>query len=398
VDFSWKKSLDALKKAVDETVATHCFIGKEEYLEDKPYFDELCKRIEVIVIQGRQNSVAVPRPMKCIYKPFYTLSAATVLNNEYLSANLNEGRREIAGFVAPRARILVVDDNALNIKVAVGLMRPYHMQIMTADSARVAISYLRSKDIDLVFMDHMMPEIDGVEATKMIRVMGGDYYKKLPIIALTANAVGGAREMFLQSGFNDFLAKPIELSALDRVLKTWLPESLIEKAAKDTHGKDSGSEKSEPVTYEASEYINPNTGIFYTGGNKEAYFEILAFYVNKGTEKADYIERLFEERSWKNYVIEVHALKSTSLSIGAAKLSELAKKLELAGKAGGIIKPLWITMRRLSTFIAGLSRTENVTWRKMPHPMTVGKLLPPMKTEIPLLRSIRLNWRNISSV
>ncbi|MCC8042210.1 MAG: response regulator, partial [Oscillospiraceae bacterium] len=266
VDFSWKKSLDALKKAVDETVATHCFIGKEEYLEDKPYFDELCKRIEVIVIQGRQNSVAVPRPMKCIYKPFYTLSAATVLNNEYLSANLSEGRREIAGFVAPRARILVVDDNALNIKVAVGLMRPYHMQIMTADSARVAISYLRSKDIDLVFMDHMMPEIDGVEATKMIRVMEGDYYKKLPIIALTANAVGGAREMFLQSGFNDFLAKPIELSALDRVLKTWLPESLIEKAAKDTHGKDSGSEKSEPVTYEASEYINPNTGIFYTGG------------------------------------------------------------------------------------------------------------------------------------
>ena len=165
--------------------------------------------------------------MKCVYKPFYAITAASVFNHEKTPTAIGERRASSVRFIAPKARVLIVDDNIINLKVAAGLMRPYGMQILTADSGRAAISMLRSKDIDIVFMDHMMPEMDGVEVTKEIRSMDDRYYKNVPIIALTANAVNGVRDMYIEAGFDDFIAKPIELSALDRVLKMWLPKELM---------------------------------------------------------------------------------------------------------------------------------------------------------------------------
>ncbi|MGN1089900.1 MAG: response regulator, partial [Huintestinicola sp.] len=270
-------------------------------------------------------------------------------NGESILEDVRE-RKSTAHFTAPKARVLVVDDNLINLKVAVGLMRPYHMQVITADSGRSAVSLLRSKDIDLVFMDHMMPEMDGVETTHAIRAMGGEYYEKLPIIALTANAANGARESLLAAGLDDFVAKPIELAALDRVLRTWLPRELIvsstsnrrsfaaegrvpkpTKAAEEPVKKEPAEEKavSKPQT---SELFDTKTGCFYTGGDEDAYKEILEMYVRKFPEKKKLISELYREKNWKNYIIEVHALKSTSLTIGSKPLSELAKKLEFAGK------------------------------------------------------------------
>lgn len=168
--------------------------------------------------------------------------------------------------------------------------------------------------------------------------MEGSYYKNLPIIALTANAVNGVRDMYIEAGLNDFIAKPIELSALDRVLKTWLPRELIqapsprnERSAVKERRK---SEKPKEKSRTGSELLNSETGVFYTGGDIDAYNEILEVYVRKAQEKHDYILKLFNEKSWNNYVIEVHALKSSSLTVGSKPLSELAKELELAGKAG----------------------------------------------------------------
>ncbi|MGN0669680.1 MAG: response regulator, partial [Oscillospiraceae bacterium] len=265
-------------------------------------------------------------------KPFYILSVGAIFNNESVVTNLGERRNSTTRFSAPKARILIVDDNPINLKVAAGLMRPYHMQVITADCAKTAISLLRSKDFHLVFMDHMMPEIDGVEATQIIRSMDGDYYKKLPIIALTANAVSGARETFLEAGMNDFIAKPIELTTLDRILKTWLPKELIKAPTENEFNADD-RRKTTPQPVEKTALFDVQTGVFYTGGDEEAYLEILEMYVNKSEAKRKYIQQLFEEKSWKNYVIEVHALKSTSLTIGSKPLSELAKELELAGKS-----------------------------------------------------------------
>ncbi len=334
-DIKLYDSMEDLKKAAAENKLTHLFAAREEYVAEADFFAKASKKIEIIVVQDRTNAIEVPDGIKCMYKPFYMLSVAAVFNHENILTNLSDRRNTNTRFVAPKARILVVDDNIINLKVAVGLMRPYHMQVITADSAKAAISMLRSKDFHIVFMDHMMPEIDGVEATKIIREMEDEYYKKLPIIALTANAVNGVREMFINSGMNDFIAKPIELSALDRVLKAWLPKELMKTPAESELNTDDIQKNVSAIKSDTkNELFSPETGIFYTGGDAGAYLEILEVYVRKSAEKRKHIQKLFDEKSWKNYVIEVHALKSTSMTIGSKLLSERAKELELAGKAG----------------------------------------------------------------
>ncbi|MBP1549860.1 MAG: response regulator [Oscillospiraceae bacterium] len=323
-----------LQEMIETNKMTNCFIGKEEYIAHKDYFIDISKKVNVTIVQDMLNSVQVPEGIKCVFKPFYTMSAAAALNNESIVMNLSDRRGSSTSFSAPKARVLIVDDNVINLKVAVGLMRPYNMQIMTVDSGKAALTMLRSQDFDIVFMDHMMPEMDGVEATKLIREMEGDYYKKLPIIALTANAVNGVREMFIESGFNDFIAKPIELTALDRVLKTWLPHDYIMAPVSTDYGDNDRRKNNHKKEYNNGKLISVSKGMGYTGGIEDAYYEILEVYVRKGEEKRIQINTYAENEDWKNYVIEVHALKSTSLSIGAVELSELAKKLELAGKAG----------------------------------------------------------------
>ncbi|MGN0587320.1 MAG: ATP-binding protein [Oscillospiraceae bacterium] len=336
-DFEMFDSIAALQRAVSEKKYTHIFAEREEYSTNCKFFEGLPDETEVIVVQDRLNAIELPSKIKCIFKPFYVMTAASVFNNEKMLANINERRNSTIRFVAPKARVLVVDDNVINLKVAVGLMRPYHMQVLTVDSGQAAISMLRSKDIDIVFMDHMMPEMDGIEATKAIRSMEGSYYKNLPIIALTANAVNGVRDMYIEAGLNDFIAKPIELSTLDRVLKTWLPRELLQTPSprserapvKERRSTDKPKEKPKA----GNELLSADIGMNYTGGDVDAYNEILEVYVRKAQEKHDYIQQLFNEKSWKNYVIEVHALKSSSLTVGSKPLSELAKELELAGKA-----------------------------------------------------------------
>ncbi len=332
VAFTYTEDFGEMKRLLESGSITHLFIGKEQFLEHKDYFISNSGLASITLVQDIVDSVRTPEGIRCIYKPFYTVSAALAINNESV-IDLNERRGSAITFSAPKARVLIVDDNAVNLKVATGLMQPYHMQLLTVDSGKAAISMLRSKDIDLVFMDHMMPEMDGVEATSIIRQMEGDYYKKLPIIALTANAVNGVREIFIESGFNDFVAKPIELGALDRVLKTHLPQEYIMKPVSDNYGA-ADRRESENSFEEPGGLISLSKGLNYAGGNKEVYYEILELFVRKGEAKRMEIRQLADEKNWTNYVIEVHALKSTSLTIGAARLSEKAKKLELAGKSG----------------------------------------------------------------
>ena len=212
------------------------------------------------------------------------------------------------------------------------------MQITAAASGMDAISMLRSKDFHIVFMDHMMPGMDGVETTKIIRENPGIYYKRVPIIALTANAVGSASEMFLRAGFNDFLSKPIELSSLDRILKKYIPAELIEKRCTDDTEYRA---KEEPVLVSQNSqnqnvWFDPSEGLRYTGNSQENYIDILKVYLKNGLFKINEIQRLYENNNLKNYIIEVHALKSSSGSIGANKLSDIAKNIENAAKIGDL--------------------------------------------------------------
>lgn len=238
-------------------------------------------------------------------------------------------------FTAPEARVLIVDDNKVNLKVAEGLLRPYQMQIDTAESGGRAIEKVQSKNYDLVLMDHMMPEMDGVDATKRIRELGDSYFTQLPIIALTANAVRGAREQFIDAGMNDFVPKPIEMRTMDRVLRRWIPAEKLH-SGKDTSRQEEKRPMEcgeDPASWQM-EGINTSVGMGYSGEDTALYREILSDFMDSIEEKADVIERAFRERDEETYTIEVHSLKSLARSIGAEALSELARELEECGKSG----------------------------------------------------------------
>ena len=238
-------------------------------------------------------------------------------------------------FTAPDAKVLLVDDNKVNLKVAEGLLRPYMMHIEMADSGKMAIDMVRNCEYDLIFMDHMMPEMDGVETTKIIRGLEDERFRTMPIVALSANAVRGARELFLEAGMNDFVPKPIEMRVMDRALRKWLPDKKIisnKGVIGEVYTEENYSDRSGSLSWKMAG-IDVSVGMHYSGDDENLYREVLSDYMDTIEEKANTIEKAVETGDLETYTIEVHALKSSSKSIGAMELSELAKELELNGKS-----------------------------------------------------------------
>ncbi|MBO5209753.1 MAG: response regulator [Lachnospiraceae bacterium] len=227
LDYKLCDTFEEAREELEQKEYTHLFIAREEYAENQAYFNQFINKMDIAVVQNRDNRIPVAEGIRNVYKPFYVLSVGNAINrvnviNDLAQKNINRGR-----FTAPDAKILVVDDNAMNLKVALGLMKPYRMMVRTADSGQEAIDLMKQQQFDIVFMDHMMPGMDGVETVHKIRSSSNPYFQNVPIVALTANAVNGAREMFLEEGFQDFVAKPIEISALERSLRKFLPRDLI---------------------------------------------------------------------------------------------------------------------------------------------------------------------------
>ena len=216
----------------------------------------------------------------------------------------------------------------MNIRVIENILSQFKISVTKALSGSEALEKVESMDFDFIFMDHMMPEMDGVETTHRIREKVGSYYQRVPIIALTANAVAGSRKMFLSEGFSDFLEKPVELSVLERVLRRTLPpEKMIFDDAEDTVQQQETTD-----SFELTE-IDKETGMLYCGG-EEGFYMILAECVLGYKENAALLTELFQKKDWENYVIKIHALKSTMKSIGAMRLSDRARELEFAGQEG----------------------------------------------------------------
>ena len=296
-------------------------------------------------------------------KPFYVNPAAFARDSE----RTEFGDGADIHFIAPAARVLIVDDNIINLKVAMGLMQPYSMQILTAESGPAAIEMLRSKDIDLVFMDYMMAEPEGVKVTAFIRGMEGEYYRNLPIIALTANAADGAREAYVSAGFNDFLARPIDPSELDRILRGYLPgESML--PPEKVHCQKWGRRRGDKLELDASRVVDFDRGVAYAGGHEEIYWEVLALFVQKSAEKIPRLGELYEQKDFRGYAQEAHVLKSTSMSIGAVRLSELAGELEAAAREGGPEFPV----RRHGELLELLDETADVIRKYLDETGEIG--------------------------
>ncbi len=266
--------------------------------------------------------------LRIIKKPFSTAAIAMALNNLVLHLNSDEGNAFATDFTAPDAKILIVDDNMVNLTVAEGLLEPLKMEVVCVVSGKDAIDKINTQKFDIVFMDHMMPEMDGVETTRVIRRMYPEL-DDMPIIALTANAVSGVKEFFLKEGMNDFVPKPIEVRDLMSKVKQWLPPDKIKK-----------SHEIVSIENEAEENINisgldTEKAISMIGSSK-LYMKILKEYYKNIEVNHKQLEEAFESEDWEDYTIKVHALKSSSRQIGATDLAEKAAALEAAGKASDI--------------------------------------------------------------
>lgn len=278
---------------------------------------------QICVLQNPVQEALRDAKVMVMNKPLYSLNFCQAIRRE--GQVTYAGTSEALNFKAPEAKILLVDDNKLNLKVAIGLLAPLQMQIDTAENGKQALEMLEAHTYDLVFMDHMMPVMDGVEATRRIREWEKGSQEHEIVIALTADAMSGAKEEFVAAGMDDFVAKPIEIKEICGKLKQYLPEDKIIK----TEDVAAEAEEEELPVIEG---LNVEEGVHYSGG-KKLFLSLLGDYYKLIDTKMKKMQQCLADGMIRDLTIEVHALKNTSRMIGADRLSALFKEMEDLGNA-----------------------------------------------------------------
>jgi CheY-like chemotaxis protein/HPt (histidine-containing phosphotransfer) domain-containing protein len=326
---------EEFKKEISSGNYSFVLVEATLYDKIKHIYSEHETDIKIALLADFGETLA-SRDISVISKPLFCIPVANFLNrvsDDYIS-DLSEifGER----FIAPGARVMAVDDIEVNLKVVEGLLLQYNMHVDLCKSGKEALENVQKFKYDLVFMDHMMPDMDGIETTAKIRELaekpGGEidtYYKSLPIIALTANAVTNTRDMFLENGLNDFLSKPIDVSKLNSILEKWLPKDKQKHA--DYQEQVENKDNTLDVVIEG---VNTKKGIASTGGNADNYKKMLSIFYEEGIKKLQEIKNSLKNEDISLYTTYVHGLKSSSGLIGAGKFSEDAGRLEMAAKQG----------------------------------------------------------------
>jgi signal transduction histidine kinase/HPt (histidine-containing phosphotransfer) domain-containing protein/FixJ family two-component response regulator len=239
-------------------------------------------------------------------------------------------RKKLARSYMGDARILVVDDVAMNLEVVKGLIRPYDLVMDGVRSGQEAIDLIRAgtPHYDLIFMDHMMPGMDGLEASRIIRSVDSTYAKKIPIIALTANVMSGTMHTLLDNGVDDFLSKPIEIPKLNAVLEKWVPREKQAKRPRSPKNRPEGSS----ARFLSIPGVDTKKGQYNTGGTIKGYREILSIFCAEMKDNIPRIQEALETRDYQLYTTMVHGLKGAARSIGAMGMGDAAAELEDAGR------------------------------------------------------------------
>ena len=376
-------SKEELEELLENGTVTHLLLDVSNYQENKELAGRFAKHGFVMVLADGRKEPEVQKGIHVLHKPFHTFLLENLFNEEPVLKEENDTET----VTYPKLRVLIVDDEPTNLLVAEGLLQDYGMQITTAQSGQEAVRLYEKIPFDLVFMDHMMPGMDGVEAARRLRSLEKEKGRELYLIALTANTISSARELFRREGFDGFVAKPIDVQELDRTLRQVLPQNAAAIQPAD-NGKDgsregmssaSDTEKgSQPEEYrmddgqEADPFfaflesleIDPKAGMRYCAQDRPLYEEVLSEYAIHGKGRISELESYFCDRDWDNYAIRIHAVKSTSKMIGAEKVSEMARILENAAKGKreeeifGLQEPF---MEAYRTLILKLSRELGVS-------------------------------------
>ena len=333
----WVKTRDDLVRLQGEYTITHVFVGSSEYVSNRDYMELLSGYMTVAVIAVDDIELPEGSAVKLLRKPFHIFPVADLLSGDSTTAV----RQEEGGVLRCRGiRAFVVDDEPMNLFVAKGILEDYGMTVATAASGEEAIRTCQENEYDLVFLDYMMPKMDGIETMKRLRGDAVRQGKNFSIIALTANTISSAKSMFISEGFDAFLPKPIETVELERVLKKHLPKGAItyERADLSPRKKPAAGQEKKPavskVTLRDISGLDVEKGLSYCKNDADFYHVLLLQYASDAPAKTAELSGYVIARDWRNYEIKIHALKSSSLMIGATGLSERARELENAAKGG----------------------------------------------------------------
>jgi len=224
---------DMLEKLTGGNYA-FAFLSFPVYKKNQKTIANLETKTRIVILTEFGDTVP-NKNIATIAMPVHSISVAGVLNGGQESFSYHGKNRFTVSFVAPNANVLIVDDVVTNLKVVRGLLSPYGMEVDFCKNGEMALSAIKANRYDMVFMDHLMPGMDGVETTREIRKLGESdkYYLDLPIVALTANAVSGMREFFLENGFSDFMSKPVDVLKLNAILERWIPQEKQRKPQED---------------------------------------------------------------------------------------------------------------------------------------------------------------------
>lgn len=321
-------SIDDMGVLMQHVQFTHILTSDLEYTANMKIMDELSEKILIIIICAEDFKLHEGARAALVRKPFYCFPIVNIMNKDRSDLGEVEEKMYLNG-----VRALVVDDEPMNLTVAVSIFRRYGMDVKTALSGQEAIEMCRNSKFDIIFMDHMMPQMDGVETVRRIKLETGLNRQDTFFVALTANAVSTAREMFISEGFDGFVSKPIVLPELERVLKSVFPASVITYEKKGyTAGKP--EEKKDELTVLKEAGIVTENGLDYCMNDRELYKEVLIEYAKDEPEKQKELEGYYDAKDWENYRIRIHAVKSSSRTIGAERLFRSAEILETASAEG----------------------------------------------------------------
>lgn len=273
--------------------------------------------IEVESTYGKGTTVTITLPQKIVDKrPVSQMPKVPQTEQKIIDT-----------FTAPGVKVLIVDDNVINRKVARGFLKNYAFDLTEAESGPEAIELVREVRYDIIFMDHMMPGMDGIEAAEIIRRDCGENGTAPVMIALTANAMEGMREHFLECGFEDFISKPLDRKELNQLLLRWIPEKYRQMEDRE--------EEAKPIDPQAIQIdgVDMNAAIQFYSGDEDGFIELLELYCMDGKRKTGLLCELVESDILR-YQIEVHGLKSASANIGAVEVSEMARAQENAAAQG----------------------------------------------------------------
>ncbi len=316
--------------------------GKKDFLffPVKLYGDELVKFIDsnegltgIACVPFNSEFKSTHKNIHVVRRPLTTLAVMLMLEGKDQSEyTVGNSEKTVIQFTAPTAEILIVDDNDINITIAEGLLKPLKMKVRSALSGAEALKITEKEAFDIILMDHMMPEMDGVETTYAIR-NGSGPCKDKPIIALTANVIEDAKAMFIKEGMNDLIAKPIDMHDLMAKLRQWLPaEKIIDVTPEDGNSAEAEAAPAENVAYDCLDTEKALQSL----GSAELYKKITGDYYKGGAKALEAIKLSYDNEDWEDYTRRVHTLKSSSRQIGAFELGDDAEALEKAGKAGDI--------------------------------------------------------------